>query len=424
MAVTRSFAFGREESFHEIEKLTNSHSLRGSDSLCRLLRYLAEHSLATTPSSVKEYQIATEVFGRSAQFDPNSDSTVRVQIGRLRAKLAEYYANEGIRDAIVVELPKGSYSLVFHERRPPHLSASPVDEVSSRVPPVREIPQPTRLPSLRPWKVAVVVLSLLLAATLSAFFFLWNNRRVASPAPLSAPVEYRIFWNRFVAGPAEPWVIFSNAEFVGRPETGLHYYNPARDSHDLLFDHYTGVGEVLAVHNLDQVFASLHRQVRVKRGSLFSLDDLSGNNLIFVGSPSENLTLLDIPGTRDFVFQRLPDGPRKGDLGIIQQHPENGQSKLFVASPASSPMTDDYAVLALLPGMDSSSSLLILAGTTTFGTEAAVEFVTRPESLQVLLSRLGVRKPEQLKPFEALLHVKIARGVPVETELIAIRNHN
>src|SRR5580700_10458360 len=116
MAVTRSFAAAREESFQEVEKLINSHSLRGSESLCRLIRYLAEHSLADPPASEKEYQIATEVFGRSAHFDPQSDSTVRVQAGRLRTKLAEYYASEGAEDSILVELPKGTYVLAFHHR--------------------------------------------------------------------------------------------------------------------------------------------------------------------------------------------------------------------------------------------------------------------------------------------------------------------
>jgi len=116
MSVTHTFAPRREESFQEIEKLTNSHSLRGSESLCRMLRYLAEHSLTDQPSAVKEYQIATEVFGRAAHFDPQADSTVRVQAGRLRSKLAEYYASEGAEDPILVELPKGSYVLSFHQR--------------------------------------------------------------------------------------------------------------------------------------------------------------------------------------------------------------------------------------------------------------------------------------------------------------------
>src|ERR1700751_3839456 len=116
MAVTHSFAIGREQCFHQIERLTKSHILHSSESLCKLLRYLAEHSLDHPGIALKEYQIATEVLGRPAGFDPQSDSTVRVQAGRLRVKLAEYYAHEGPDDPILVEIPKGSYALTFHLR--------------------------------------------------------------------------------------------------------------------------------------------------------------------------------------------------------------------------------------------------------------------------------------------------------------------
>src|SRR5271167_2755479 len=126
MALTRTFAAGREQCFQQIEKLTNSHSLKSSESLCKLLRYLAEHSLDHPGVALKEYQIATEVLGRPAGFDPQSDSTVRVQAGRLRVKLAEYYAHEGPDDPIVVELPKGSYALTFHLRAPKAGVLSPV----------------------------------------------------------------------------------------------------------------------------------------------------------------------------------------------------------------------------------------------------------------------------------------------------------
>src|SRR5258708_30949558 len=118
MALAHGFATGREQCFQQIDTLIKSHSLSGSESLCKLLRYLGEHSLDHPGVALKEYQIATEVLGRSGGFDPQSDSTVRVQAGRLRLKLAEYYAHEGREDPIVVELPKGSYSLTFHARTP------------------------------------------------------------------------------------------------------------------------------------------------------------------------------------------------------------------------------------------------------------------------------------------------------------------
>ena len=97
-------------------------------------------------------------------------------------------------------------------------------------------------------------------------------------------------------------MIFSNGAFVGRPETGMRYFDPARDSAKEILEHYTGVGEVLAIHALDHTFGLLHRQIRVKRGSLLSLDDVKSTTRIFVGSPAENLTLREIPSTQDFVF--------------------------------------------------------------------------------------------------------------------------
>src|SRR5208282_3373583 len=96
--------------------IIKSHSLRGSEALCKLLQYLAKQALDHPDASVKEYQIATEVFGRPADFDPQSDSTIRVQAGRLRIKLAEYYASEGAADSILVKIPKGSYHVTFEAR--------------------------------------------------------------------------------------------------------------------------------------------------------------------------------------------------------------------------------------------------------------------------------------------------------------------
>ena len=64
MAVTRTFAAGPEQFFQQIDQIIKSHSLRGSESLCKLLQYLAKQSLYHPDAPLKEYQIATEVYGR------------------------------------------------------------------------------------------------------------------------------------------------------------------------------------------------------------------------------------------------------------------------------------------------------------------------------------------------------------------------
>jgi hypothetical protein len=419
MALTHGYEVGRDQFFQQVDRLINSHSLRGSESLCKLLRYLAERTLEHRGVPVKEYQIATEVLGRPAGFDPQNDSTVRVQVGRLRVKLEEYYSHEGPDDPIVIELPKGSYALAFHVRVPPgKLSARPqAQELSSG----KTMPQPSN----RGWAIAVVALSILLAAALitSAVLLPGRNRAaVAVKEPI--PASYRAFWKPFLMGPQPPWVIFSNANFVGRPQTNMRYFNPSTDSREVILDHYTGVGEVLAVHELDRVFGVLNRPLRVKRGALFSLDDVRNNDLIFIGSPAENLTLLEIPGTQEFIFRRVDSGPRKGDVQVVNVHPLAGESKDFMASPSSQSVTEDYAIIALKAGLDPARSMLILAGTTTMGTQAAAEYVCREDSLNELLKRLGVSKAGEVKPFEALLHVKITHGVPVMTDLVALRKGN
>lgn len=408
----------------EIERLVGSDVLHGSESLCKLLRYLARQAVDNPGIPVKEYQIATEVFGRPADFDPQSDSAIRVQAGRLRSKLAEFYASEGADDPVIVELPKGTYALSFHlragtngHRHRPGFGT----EITATA-----APTPSQQPTHK-WRTAFLATLVLLVASLVAIILLARNQKLAEQRQTEAdkdegpPAALRIFWQPFISAPEGPWIIFSNAAFVGRPEIGMRYFDPQKDGPGQLWDHYTGVGEVLAVHNLDQVFASLHKRVRVKRGSLFSLDDANNNDLVFVGSPSENLTLGDLPGTKEFVFHRVTTGPRKGDLGILNNHPQTGEPLEVVATPSGSVLAEDYAVVGFMPGLDPSRSIMVLAGTTTFGTQAAVEFVTRADSLSNLLSRLSVLTPGSLLPFEALLHVKVSRGVPVETQVIAVR---
>ena len=411
----------RAEYLAQIDRLCASDVLHGSESLCRLLRYLAQKEIESPGAHVKEYQIATEVYGRPSDFNPQVDSTIRVQAARLRSKVNDYYSSHGTNDSVLVELPRGSYSLQFRHR--PTVGSSVAQAGTNGD--IKAVEAP--LSRDRKWIVTVSLMGLLIALSLLALGVLLRDRRPveANSAADSDPSfrAYRVFWSPFLKSAAEPLVIYSNGAFVGRPETGMRYFDPARDSKTQIWDHYTGVGEVLAIHALDQVFSDLHHRLRVKRGSLFSLDDANNNDLIFVGSPSENLKLSELPTTREFAFQRVPDGSRKGDLAIANIRPRSGEASNFLASPSGAPLTEDYALVALMPGIDPAHSVIVLAGTTTFGTQAAVEYVCRRDSLAQLLKQMSVSSPEELKPFEAVVHVKIALGVPVGMELVAVHPH-
>src|SRR3984957_17718679 len=155
MAVTGVSPALRDPLFSEIARIVKSDILRGSESLCHLLEYLASHSVDEHASSVKEYQIATEVFGRSADFDPRLDSTVRVQTSRLRAKLAEFYAGPGAQDDVIVEIPRGAYSVTVHSRAvlAPAVPAEPVSQPEVLRPEIAPVPR------RNPYKIALWLLS-------------------------------------------------------------------------------------------------------------------------------------------------------------------------------------------------------------------------------------------------------------------------
>jgi hypothetical protein len=418
VSVTLIQSTEKEIYLEQIDRLVKSHVLHGSESLCKMLHYLAIHALEHPGVSIKEYQIATEVFGRPSDFDPHLDATVRVQAGRLRAKLNEYYSSIGEDDPVLVELPKGSYALSLHLRAPENpVKAAHTGQATT---PAEFIKQQRRRVV---WGMALlcVLSACSIAANIALVLTLKGRQPGASFSREGAPPVLQTFWQPFLTGPEEPWVVFSNAGFIGRPETGMRYFNPAKDSPEHILDHYTGVGEVLAVSDLGHLFGQLRRRIRIKRGSLFTLDEAKNNDLIFVGSPAENLALTEIPSTQEFVFRRLSSGPRKGDLAIINVHPRPGERSTFLPSPPSPPLAEDYSIIALVHGLNPVRSTLILGGTSTLGTQAAVEFVCQPNSVQELLRQLNVTSATGLKPFEAVIQVKVARGVPVGAELVALR---
>lgn len=87
----------------------------------RFLKYLLDHTITDKNNRLKGYTIAVEVFDRPADFDPGIDSIVRVEAGKLRAKLREYYEDHGQQDEVRFMLPKGSYCLeVSYHKNPTH----------------------------------------------------------------------------------------------------------------------------------------------------------------------------------------------------------------------------------------------------------------------------------------------------------------
>jgi TolB-like protein/Flp pilus assembly protein TadD len=103
----------------ELDKILANRIFAHSDRPSRFLRFVVEETLKDVASGLKEYSIGVAVLDRGESFDPRVDPIVRVEAGRLRSRLSEYYKTEGLDDPLVIDLPKGTYTPVFFERRTP-----------------------------------------------------------------------------------------------------------------------------------------------------------------------------------------------------------------------------------------------------------------------------------------------------------------
>lgn len=97
----------------ELDRLLASKGFATAGRLSKLLRYTVDKTLAGETDQLKEYSVGIEVFERDEKYDPRLDSIVRVEAGRLRTKLDEYYNGEGTGSPVRISLPRGGYSAQF-----------------------------------------------------------------------------------------------------------------------------------------------------------------------------------------------------------------------------------------------------------------------------------------------------------------------
>ena len=115
----------------QLDRIFASETFVSSKRIRELLEYLVNESGREGRPRLKELAIGIAVFGRDETFDPRIDSVVRVEVGRLRSKLREYYAGVGVDDPVRIEVPKGAYV--------PTIGIAQKRNDSTMVPPTRRL---------------------------------------------------------------------------------------------------------------------------------------------------------------------------------------------------------------------------------------------------------------------------------------------
>jgi hypothetical protein len=424
----------------QLSKILSSKSFGHAAVLQSFLRFVTEETIHGRGFAVSEYTIATRALGRGADFDSSSDTIVRTQAYRLRQKLNEYYASDGLLDPILIEIPKGHYIPSFRTREPcelpeentAHSLRSALLSTSRDGKPGRSGPL---IFAVCTGVIALVLLLRFVPSSASAF-------HAKQPARTSVDT----FWQSFLQSDKEPIVAYTNSLFLISASGDQIAYaagaagdrgtavDPVVATHlkkkrnlnlagDLYFeDSITGVGDVLAATSVSNAIIRAGGQPSLKRGRLLSTYDLERHNVVFIGSPFVNEVLNELPTQANFVFRREPllwtshidDVTSKNGLLHCYKVERSANTQVLLV---------DYAVVSSLPGLKPNREILVIAGLTTSGTAAAAQFATSPDGVAEMSRHLPRPAQNQKlwpKYFEFLIKAQLSHGLDVvQAEYVA-----
>lgn len=433
----------RERKLQQLERLMQSRTFQASENLISLLNYLVRDSIDHPDAQLKEYTIATEVLGRGAEFDPRTDSVVRVQAKRLRTKLQEYYQNEGKSDQILIDLPKGHYKVTFSHIHSKNESLQFVAPTATHEPlsesQIRSYQSRKRLTDWRNYLIAAL-LTLTASALLLGFFKIDLGSRAEISSADFGPV-----WEPFIKSNTPVLVILSNppvyrflndadpvtaatdsleipAERAGRLNDVLRHKLISKQNRIprlvLSLEDYTGMGEAIGLYQITSLLDSAGKPPAVKQSRTMSAEDMKSRNVILLGSAWVNDWVEKLPIKEDFSYTV--------NATIENHNPLPGEDREY--RPRFNQQTDeleeDYALITVKPGVTDDYRLMILSGLLSEGTQGAAEYVSRREYLNALNQHLKKLEGGPPKYYQVLLKVDVDDGIPTTVSILSIRKLN
>jgi hypothetical protein len=349
MPAAKSPAQGSAHKYDDlIRQVADSETFRSAPTMRTLLVYLWEHR----GESISEYAIATEALGRSHDFDPKLDSTVRVQVARLRTKLKEFYETGGAFP-LRLSLPLGRHELHW----------------------VYEPPQKTRtsilsvLPKRYVWGTGLTMLVLVIVCAV----LLVQVRSLRASLPgLTAPTPR--FWQSFLMAGKTTTIVVPSPTYFFWPSHQVYirdlqisdfpnwptspFLKEMADKWGTpeLAQSYVGAMEMTAGIRLLQYLEKDGQQVRLTESRRFPAESFAAQNTIFLGMPRTAGYLNKMLEKTNFYIARVsPDVVRN-------RNPRPGEPAEYQEVSYSSERRVAPAIITLLPARPEHTRTLLLLG--------------------------------------------------------------
>lgn len=405
-----------------IERIAASTSLQRSARLRQLLLFLAERCIHGDGGELSEQQIGRAVFGKSADYSPAEDSSVRVHARQLRLKLHEYFDSEGRGERLIAEIPKGSYNLVFRtiETAKPELAVTTAQIGNPQRPPIT---------AMLPWALVCV---LLVAVVLLL---------ARKPAPVAQVPSHQIPWpiSEVVRAGQTTSIVLADANYgmlriISNKTGSLNDYLspdfprrflPSKDALREPITNYisnsllTSYADVAVATELVKLVGASSSHILLRSARDLRPRDLENGNYIFLGSPGSN------PWVSLFE-DRLNFRESEGVVGrstkaFRNTHPLPGEQERYEGLTWTGTSGEDYAAISLFSNNSRTGNIMILQGLQQEGTEAAGMLLTEPINRAKLLDALHVSAGSKPAGFEALIKTTAVAGAPAKLAIIATR---
>lgn len=393
----------------QLARVLASEAFRTSPRSQAFLQFVVDRTLEGDEESIKERNIAVEAFGRRGDYNTSEDSFVRVKASEVRRRLRTYYADASPEDVLRIELPIGGYvpQFVLMETATgaPAVETAPAIEVA----PMPSIATPAITPPhprspRRFWPLALAGVIILVAAAAG----MWSMRA----EPRSALDD---FWSPVLSSP-QPLLIFlpipssfspTSPEYAKISPDVWQAVNPTGE-HRIFAStpHKVGLGAAVGAIRFAALCTQTRKPYILKAGEDFSFADLRNQPSVLFGAFSSPWTE-EMNNEYRFKLVRgrgIQDSlnPSREWLAVPGLHP-------------GSPL-EDYALATRVFDSKSGRLVIIAAGVSTFGTQAAAEFLTEPSRL----TELAARAPQRLHKanFQVLLHTKVIGNTPTPARIV------
>jgi hypothetical protein len=398
----------------QLERLLAHPLFSNSKRYPALLAHTVTQTLKGEAAELKERSIGIEVFGRSPSYDANADPVVRITAGEVRKRLMQYYYDSSHDGELVIELPVGSYVPLFRAAEPPmHLAMTSFTAESATQPgsPAATSPQQRHAPRRR-WLMLASLLGLAVAISFGMGWELRNFRDFQPPSSIDrfwAPITDGTTTATYCLGEPAKNIDVGSINSFDAPVSGS---DPQPLYFRLHLSGHLALADVITLTRTAAALETRHKAFRVLPASEAGFAQLREGPIVLIGG-FDNIWTLRVTQKLRFGFDS-----KDGVAIIVDRKSQKAATWATAWDLPYQKLSRDYAIVARIHDNTTGQPVIVAAGISEEGTEAAGEILYNPIYLDSLLTKLPSNW-EQLN-MEAVIETQVIDGHPGPPNILAV----